>query len=636
MLVVSLALCVTGCTPSFESSRRARTTEIAGRLDRAFETAVRAAGFPGVQAAVVYGDGRVWTGSSGFADVEERLPVRDDTLFAAGSITKTFVAALTLDLVEQGLLGLDDDASRWLPRLRSARGVTVRQLLSHTSGWADPFETAPFDRPDREWTPRQVLARMGRPHCEPGTCWRYSNANYIALGLVIEEATGSPVSSQLDEFLSPLGLENIFLQGDVEPAGEVARGYERPGAVVEEISAGIGHAPHLAFASAAWTSGGIAATAEDVARFVTALFTAELLEGASVDAMTDGRAYVLPGGHPCLRYGLGVHVGTDLGGHAVWGHSGFVPGFRSEMAHFPGGPASVVVFANFAPDGPAEIAEALGIVLREEGLLTGGLPGYCNTDLYAKEIGTGATTRLTEARAFDGATISFSPAEDRLAFGSVRGGIPDIHLLDMADGTTEVVTPGGGWDRGASWSPNGPLLAFQNASDGDDEIYLLELETGERRRLTDNEVPDTVPVWSPDGRSIAFSRGVRGDRDVWVLEVASGQESRLTSSLADQWWPAWSPDGSEIAFMNETDGEIEVVERHGFGYRRLTEDAVFDGFPAWSPGKEIAFMREGDIWTMKGDGSRRRRITRTPFREFGPSWSPDGRLLVFGSERPNP
>jgi len=174
---------------SVSSMSRSFDPGLAARLSRALEVAVEGSGTPGAQAAVVLADGSTWTAGAGSSAVDE--PMTPDLLTAIASITKVYTAALTLVLAGDGALSLDDPLDRWIPGVPHADGVTVRHLLTHTSGLAS--DDAALE-----------------PVCEPGACYSYSGA-FSYLGQVIEKASGQDYADALrGRILSPLGLAATF------------------------------------------------------------------------------------------------------------------------------------------------------------------------------------------------------------------------------------------------------------------------------------------------------------------------------------------------------------------------------------------------------------------------------------------
>ena len=172
---------------------------------------------PGVSAAVVLPDGTTWLGVSGKSSDSEAMD--SAMLFGLASVSKTYIAALVVQLEAEGLLSVDDPIGKWLLELgRIDRNIPIRLLLNHTSGLyryqqKPEFYTAILTQPERLWKPQEILLEMlGEPECQPGQCFGESAMDYVLLGMVIEKATGSTVSSQLTgRFFKPLGLVDTFL-----------------------------------------------------------------------------------------------------------------------------------------------------------------------------------------------------------------------------------------------------------------------------------------------------------------------------------------------------------------------------------------------------------------------------------------
>ena len=206
---------------------------LAAKLQTAIDRMVKVLHYPALSAAVILPNGTSWSGPAGKADAASGTPATPDTAFAIASITKTFVAALVLELVQDGVLSLDDPIATWLPQLAgdprfAANRVTVRQLLDDTSGIADCMEAwseAALKDPTRRWTPDAVIAFVGDPTFAPGTRWAYSNTNYILAGIIIERASGATVASSLRRrILDPLELAGTVLQQQEQPTGLIAHG----------------------------------------------------------------------------------------------------------------------------------------------------------------------------------------------------------------------------------------------------------------------------------------------------------------------------------------------------------------------------------------------------------------------------
>ena len=308
---------------------------------------------PGLEAVIRYPDGAAWMGHAGFGDIAARQAMGNLTLLDAGSITKTFVAALVLQLAGQGVLALDDPIARWLPGLPYDTGITVRELLDHTSGVDDAFNhpalLAALDANHRRaWTAPQVLAYVGKAHFPPGQGWSYSNSNYILLGQIIERATGKTLAALLRQhFFVPLHLTHTYLQSEEPISGTPAHGYEYTNPTtwaVKDLSDGTPHLPFTSLESSLGAAGALVTTADDLARWALYLYRGKVLPPSQLSQMLDfGLTTAF---HPVLPYGLGVER-RSFEGRGSWGHDGSLSGFRSAMRYFPAsGGVTIVVMTN--------------------------------------------------------------------------------------------------------------------------------------------------------------------------------------------------------------------------------------------------------------------------------------------------
>ena len=342
----------TGCGPSrAPAPDRPRGVEAAAaaRLQGTLDRVRREQELPGAAAAVVLGE-CLWVGVSGLANVGTREPVRSTTLFAVASVTKPFVAALVLKLAEEGMLGLDDRLSRWVPGFPGSRGITLRQLLNHTAGTADFVTDGRFLAAQHRrglaagWTPQQLLRYVPEPLARPGERWSYSNTNYLLLGLVIERATHSTLGRELHRRLLPrAALDRIVFQGEERPRGDVAVGYRQFNADLElEPTPNNPYVPSTTEATSAWASGNLLASAGDLARAGNGLFRDDLLSARSRQEMTQWvKAVFKP-----PEYGLGLGH-DELAGEEVWGHSGDISGFHAELWYVPRIGVTVVALVNY-------------------------------------------------------------------------------------------------------------------------------------------------------------------------------------------------------------------------------------------------------------------------------------------------
>ena len=346
--IVVVGVIAVGCGSTSKRQEPSRATTVAhpaglapqfaATLRRTLDRVRRDQAITGATAAVVFPDGSIWTGRSGVADRRTRRPLTDDTLFAAGSITKTFVAALAAKLADRGVLGLDDRLRRWLPQYRYAGRITLRNLLMMRSGLPSFTDNPAFFRAQRRsggevWTPERTLRYGGPPTGRPGGTWEYSNTNYLLVGLAIERATHLPLARALHRYLlARADFPRVLLQPGDRPHGSLAVGYRdvRPGAPPQPTP-NDGYVPSTALASAAGASGAMLASARDLARAGAGVFRGTLLSAAARAQMT---RFVETGQAPPDAYGLGL--GRDvLGGQRVWIHSGDIDGFHADLAYLP-------------------------------------------------------------------------------------------------------------------------------------------------------------------------------------------------------------------------------------------------------------------------------------------------------------
>ncbi|MDX2380670.1 MAG: serine hydrolase domain-containing protein [Acidimicrobiia bacterium] len=301
----------------------------------------------GAVAAIGLADGSMHIATTGQAAPGE--PAMPDDTMRIGSITKTYMAALTLRLADLGALGLDDSVSTHLPDLAIDDTITIRDLLAHTSGVTDPdpAELIVLFRADSgqrfEFDDLLAFANVPTAVEQQPAGFVYANAGYHVLGGVIEAASGTDVATALRKHvLDPAGLTRTHLAGaETTPAAIVPGNVDLDGDGREDSLAGI---PYLAVETHAWTAGALVATAEDLIAFARSLFDGSIISADALDEMTDTSS-------DAHGHGLGIF---DLGidGRAAYGNSGGGPGFHANLAHAPTGEITAVVFTN-CPSCPA-------------------------------------------------------------------------------------------------------------------------------------------------------------------------------------------------------------------------------------------------------------------------------------------
>lgn len=315
---------------------------------------------PGMSAAVILPDGSTWLGVSGKSSDAEAMS--SDLLFGLASASKTYMGALMAQLIEEGVLSVEDTVGDWLPEVDQIDGsITVQQLLTHTSGLyryqqQPEFEATVSAEPERVWTPQEIVEEFsGSPECPPGQCFGESAMDYVLLGMIVEKATGTPVWQLLSErFFKPLKLKETYLYPDqVYPADKMAHMWwdaTGSGELVDVVE-GSGDPPLAALFSGMWTAGGIHATAEELARFVKALFEGDLLDEAALEKMLE----------PGPELGAGVYYGysviiQQIDGQPAYWHPGGA-GDSSIYFYFPDEPLTIAVLANAMVDlGPVAMA----------------------------------------------------------------------------------------------------------------------------------------------------------------------------------------------------------------------------------------------------------------------------------------
>lgn len=333
--------------------------EIHGQLSADIQTAVEEwqanNGAPAVSAAVLVPGLEPIEVASGVRSIETEEPVSTEDFFRIASITKPMTAAMILQLVEEGLLELDEPVSTylgdWLGEYEFEDDITVRQLMDHTNGLIEyafdvGFYIEASQRQEVPYTPEEILEFLGRqePLFAPGTEYQYETGGFVTAGLLIELLTGNPANEEMrSRIFDPAGAMDIYLTPQEFPPEPVVNAYARaelynalvllPG--VDDAGLTIKDEPVLdvlsgeqaVLQSAGWTGGGNEARMRDVAAIIQAMFDGTLLKPESVTAMTTPELST-------SNYGLGIDVGS-VNGELLYSHGGGVPGFRSQAGYLP-------------------------------------------------------------------------------------------------------------------------------------------------------------------------------------------------------------------------------------------------------------------------------------------------------------
>jgi len=349
-----------------------------------------AKGFPGATIGFVLPDGVSGSVSTGVSDLATKRPLVPSDLMLAGSIGKTFVAAVMIQLAQEGKVGLDDKIERWFTggftggfkggfkdgfktgfkadpwfaRLPNANDITIRMLLNHSSGIANHADESKFFKalaanPDRVWKYEDLVAFVlnKKPLFAAGKGFAYADTNYILVGMIIERVTGTTLYAEVTRrFLKPLKLDHIVPQeGRIIPG--LVNGYSSFGMLAGPKGAMIVDGKFTINPQVEWAGGGFASTAEDLARWAKELYGSDLIKKPFMDQMLAG----IKTGEIDL-YGLGVEISEGRWGKS-YGHDGLFPGYVAAMAYFPQYQVAVAIQVN--TDREKQVGEGLNGYLDE-------------------------------------------------------------------------------------------------------------------------------------------------------------------------------------------------------------------------------------------------------------------------------
>lgn len=271
----------------------------------------------------------------GLSNISADLPAQSDTIFEIGSITKQFTAALIMKLQEKGMLHVDDSIVTYLPQYGFPTAITIRMLLTHTSGLADFTNFSDFG----QWVTNGVaepvvLAQISQAALQfkPGTQYTYSNSNFYLLGSIIENLSGQSYAANLDQYIfHPLGLQDTYY--DLPPANLAASGY---------ANAGAGLVPAIIWdRSAAFAAGALSSNVYDLVTWDNALMSGQVVSPASFQQMTTSNGFFQNG----FSYGFGLALTTYNSRPIMW-HAGQIGGFYTENVVFLDDGFTLVVLTN--------------------------------------------------------------------------------------------------------------------------------------------------------------------------------------------------------------------------------------------------------------------------------------------------
>jgi D-alanyl-D-alanine carboxypeptidase len=328
-LAVSIVLAIGGLTGcggggSTPAPPQPQTISLGSLVDSLANSAMKQQGIPGMTVALAKNGSMLYAQAYGDSDIATQSVTQTSTIFELGSITKQFTAALIMKLQEQGELQVDDSIHAYLPEYNFPSAITVRMLLTHTSGLANYTTFTQYPSWATHGASEQtILSAVSQTPLlfPPGTQWSYSNSNYFALGAIIEKLTGQSYSANLEQYIfQPLGLTNTYFS--LPPPAQSALGYTLNGTSV---------IPALVCdRSTAFSAGALSSNVTDLIAWDNALINGKVVSPASFKAMTAPVDPAIPGGG---SYGFGLFLRTFDNHPTIW-HGGLINGFAAETNVF--------------------------------------------------------------------------------------------------------------------------------------------------------------------------------------------------------------------------------------------------------------------------------------------------------------
>lgn len=374
-----LTLFVVTAADAQQPGAATRTTALKQEIQTKLDEWHKAGRFPGATLGVALANGESFGLAVGYSDRDAKTPMKPNDRMLAGSTGKTFAAAMALQLVKDGKLSLDDKIEKyfgkeaWFARVSNAKDITVRQLMNHTSGlvryeFKKEFTDFLTANPYKVWTPEDRLAYLfdAPAPFEAGKGWEYSDTNYIVLGMILEKITGKNFYDEARKrYIKPLKLTDTIAQEGPVMKG-VVQGYAGANNPFGGKDAMIENGKFIVNPQLEWTGGGWASTGHDLARWAKALYEGKAIDPAMAAMMVDGVPAKLG---PNVKYGLGAIIRPTPSG-TTYGHSGFFPGYVTDMMYFPDKKIALAVQVNtsapgvFGGKGPARLLTEIAEIVR--------------------------------------------------------------------------------------------------------------------------------------------------------------------------------------------------------------------------------------------------------------------------------
>lgn len=360
MLIICLAISACG---SATGTQAVAPNTLGQRLQPLVVAQMKAMQVPGAVIFVQGAGSQSWAANLGTSNLATHAPMSPDMHFRIGSITKTFVGTVILQLVDEGKLKLDDPISKYQPEVPNGNNITVREVLDMSSGLYNYSEDNDFgnaleaelygNNMNRVWEPKELLAIAFKhpPYFAPGKGFHYSNTNYILLGLMVEQLTGHAVEDEIQHrILTQLGMSNTSMPQLTSSAipGPYPRGYTfvtpatmgQPGGTSTNNPLDV----TMVNPSWGWTAGNMISTVHDLQIWAKALATGKLLSAATQKERLNWLSTTIGSPTYPLKYGLAI---ANFDGFI--GHNGGLPGFQTFMGYMPEKSEMIVILTNLQP-----------------------------------------------------------------------------------------------------------------------------------------------------------------------------------------------------------------------------------------------------------------------------------------------
>lgn len=319
---------------------------LAEQLQYVLDSLTSQLGAVGLSGSMILPNGTIWNGASGIHNLNNS-PITTEMRLGMGSVSKTMTAAVTMQLVEEGLLTLEDTIGKWLPQYPNVDlGIPVRMLLNHTSGiynfTNNPAFSTYLNQNLSAFIDNETVMNswVDVPSFPPGTNWGYSNTNYVLLGLIIEAVTGHEFHEEIrNRLIIPNQLNSMYLHPQELPTGPVSNLWidlTGDGVANDFTNAGLSD---VGLFSATWAAGAYMTTPEDLAHWIKYLMTGEVVEPSTVDDMME--TYTI---NSNFHYGLGIY-NTEVNGNQWWGHDGYIY-YQTLAMYSPDLDVSMVLICN--------------------------------------------------------------------------------------------------------------------------------------------------------------------------------------------------------------------------------------------------------------------------------------------------